>query len=84
MTQDTVTVIGLGLMGSALAKTLLAAGLSEYSALAQFAARVGRGAGLDGRFVECMQAYATETLEAGYGTVSDAVMFNLFRQLGEN
>ena len=51
---------------------------TSAGALAQIAA-VGRDAGLDGRLVECMRIYATEGLEAGFGSVGNAVLFKQFR-----
>ena len=51
---------------------------TSAGALAQVVA-VGKDAGLDGRFVECMQTYAAEGLEAGFGSVGNAVLFKNFR-----
>jgi len=51
---------------------------TSAGALAQIAA-VGQDAGLDGRLIECMRAYAEEALEAGQGSVGNAVLFKKFR-----
>jgi len=52
---------------------------TSAGALAQIAA-VGQGAGLDGRFIECMQMYAAEAIEDGCGSLGNAVLFKLFRK----
>ena len=50
---------------------------TSVGALNQIAS-VGEGAHLDGRFVECMRKYAMEGLEAGHGSVGNAVIFKQF------
>ena len=50
---------------------------TSAGALAQVAA-VGKDAGLDSRFIDCMQSYAAEAIEAGYGSVNNAVLFKQF------
>jgi 3-hydroxyisobutyrate dehydrogenase-like beta-hydroxyacid dehydrogenase len=52
---------------------------TSAGALAQIAA-VGEGAGLDGRFIDCMRMYATEAIEAGCGSLGNAALFKLFRK----
>lgn len=53
---------------------------TSAGALAQIAA-VGQGAGLDGRFLECMRMYAAEAIEDGCGSLGNAVLFRLFRKV---
>ena len=52
---------------------------TSAGALAKVAA-VEQEAGLDSRLIECMRTYAAEALEAGHGSVSNAVLFKRFRQ----
>jgi 3-hydroxyisobutyrate dehydrogenase-like beta-hydroxyacid dehydrogenase len=52
---------------------------TSVGAMAQIAS-VAHEADLDTRFIELMRAYARQALEAGYGSVSNAVLFKLFRK----
>jgi 3-hydroxyisobutyrate dehydrogenase-like beta-hydroxyacid dehydrogenase len=52
---------------------------TSASAMAQIAA-VASGANLDTRFIDIMQAYASQALDAGHGSVNNAVLFKQFRK----
>ena len=100
MSKASVTVLGLGLMGSGTSLMPVFADVldrsvdmisndlyeSEHStldtswgAMSQIAA-VSSDAGLDVRFVECMRSYAAEAIEAGEGTLGNAVLFKRLRR----
>ena len=51
---------------------------TSAGALGQIAA-VGEDAGLDGRLIEVMLNYAKRGIEAGFGSVGNAVLFKQFR-----
>jgi 3-hydroxyisobutyrate dehydrogenase-like beta-hydroxyacid dehydrogenase len=52
---------------------------TSVGAMAQVAS-VAQESGLDTRFIELMRAYARQALEAGHGSVGNAVLFKLFRR----
>lgn len=52
---------------------------TSWGAMSQIAAVV-RDAELDDRFVECMRTYAAEAIDAGHGTLGNAVLFKHLRR----
>ncbi len=52
---------------------------TSASAMTQIAA-VASGAKLDTRFIECMRTYVSQALDAGHGSVNNAVLFKQFRK----
>ena len=53
--------------------------VTSASAINQVAA-VASGANLDTRFIKTLQAYASQALDAGHGSVNNAVLFKQFRK----
>ena len=53
--------------------------VTSASAINQVAA-VASGANLDTRFIETMQAYVAQALDAGHGSVNNAILFKQFRK----